>query len=155
MANDLQLGLGLSLLEDGLHLVGLHDIALDLELAGHEEALSVGLAGGELTKVLVGEGEGDCSWSVRLQRQNLGGTTKKSRRGEGSLPVGFSPRPLETLPSFLRSRFQLSVSPAGFLRVKAKTAPPCLMASWRSESLARAWLIWSKAAEAGNLAGES
>lgn len=57
--NHLQLGLGLSLLQDRLHLVGLHDIALDLELAGHEEALSVGLAGGELTKVLVGEGEGD------------------------------------------------------------------------------------------------
>lgn len=32
----LQLGLGLRLLEDGVQLGGLHDIALDLELARHE-----------------------------------------------------------------------------------------------------------------------
>lgn len=55
----LELGLGLGLLEDGVELGSLHDIALDLELAGHEEALSVGLAGDELGKVGVGEGEGD------------------------------------------------------------------------------------------------
>ena len=66
--------------------------------------------------------------------------------------MGFSPRPLETAPLFFRSMFQLSVSPAAFLRVKAKTALPCFMASLRSASLAlRASLIWSKAAEAGNL----
>lgn len=48
--------------------------------------------------------------------------------------------------------FQLSVSPAAFLRVKAKTALPCFMASLRSASEAlRALLISSKAAEAGNL----
>lgn len=32
----LQLGLGLRLLQDGVELGGLHDIALDLELARHE-----------------------------------------------------------------------------------------------------------------------
>lgn len=55
----LQLGLALGLLEDGLHLGGLHDVALDLELATHEQTLSVGLAGDEGLEVLVGEGEGD------------------------------------------------------------------------------------------------
>jgi len=68
--------------------------------------------------------------------------------------VGFSPRPVETAPLFLRSMFQLSVSPAAFLRVKAKTALPCLMASLRSASLAlRASLISSKATDEGNLSG--
>lgn len=55
----LQLGLGLGLLEDGLHLGSLHDVALDLELAGHEEALGLSLAGDELAKVFVGERQGD------------------------------------------------------------------------------------------------
>ena len=32
----LELGLGLGLLEDGVELGGLHDVALDLELARHE-----------------------------------------------------------------------------------------------------------------------
>ena len=36
LPNSLQLGLGLSLLEDGLHLGCLHHVALDLELARHE-----------------------------------------------------------------------------------------------------------------------
>lgn len=45
---------------------------------------------------------------------------------------------------------QLSVSPALFFRVKAKTALACLMASFRSASDApRALLISSKAAEEG------
>jgi hypothetical protein len=53
---------------------------------------------------------------------------------------------------FLRSICQLWVSPAAFLRVKAKTALPCFIASLRSASLAfRALLISSKAAEEGNL----
>lgn len=34
--NSLELGLGLGLLEDGVELGGLHDVALDLELARHE-----------------------------------------------------------------------------------------------------------------------
>jgi hypothetical protein len=54
-----QLGLALGLLHDGLHLGRLHDVALELELSGHEELLGVGLAGDELGKVGVGEGEGD------------------------------------------------------------------------------------------------
>lgn len=57
----LQLGLALGLLEDGLHLGRLHDVTLDLELATHEQTLSVGLAGDELLEVLVGEGESDYS----------------------------------------------------------------------------------------------
>ena len=56
---DLELGLGLRLLEDGVELGGLHDVALDLELARHEEALGVGLAGDEVAEVGVREGEGD------------------------------------------------------------------------------------------------
>lgn len=55
----LELGLGLGLLQDGLHLGGLHDVALDLELAGHEQALGVGLADDEVGEVGVGEREGD------------------------------------------------------------------------------------------------
>jgi hypothetical protein len=54
-----QLGLGLGLLQDGLHLGGLHDVALDLELAGHEQALGVGLAADETGEVGIGQGEGD------------------------------------------------------------------------------------------------
>jgi hypothetical protein len=74
-------------------------------------------------------------------------------RGRARLPVGLSPRPLETTPLFLRSTFQLSVSPALFFRVKAKTEPACLMAFLRSaSSLERASLIASKASEAGNAA---
>lgn len=57
---DLQLGLGLGLLEDGLHLQGLHGVSSDLELAAHEESLGVGVAGDEGAEVLVGEDEGDC-----------------------------------------------------------------------------------------------
>ena len=40
----LQLGLALGLLQNGLHLGGLHNVTLDLELAAHEQALSIGLA---------------------------------------------------------------------------------------------------------------
>ena len=54
---NLQLRLVLGLLEDGLHLGRLHHVALDLELAGHEQALGIGLAGDEVGKVLLGEGE--------------------------------------------------------------------------------------------------
>ena len=56
----LQLGLGtLGLLQDRLHLGRLHDVALDLQLAAHEQALGVGLSGHELCEVGVGEVEGD------------------------------------------------------------------------------------------------
>lgn len=71
------------------------------------------------------------------------------------IPVGFVPNPLPTVPVCLRSMCQLSVSPALFFSVKAKTALPCLMASFLSASLAvRAELMASKAAEDGNLSGE-
>lgn len=73
-----------------------------------------------------------------------------------SLPVGFSPSPLPTVPLFFRSMCQLSVSPAAFFSVKAKTAFPCLIASFLSASLAeRASLMASKAAEEGYLSGEN
>lgn len=57
--SNLQLGLALGLLKDRFHLGGLHDVALDLELAAHEQALGIGLAVDELVEVFVGEVEGD------------------------------------------------------------------------------------------------
>lgn len=69
---------------------------------------------------------------------------------QGALPVGFVPSPFPTSPFSLRSICQLSVSPALFLSVKAKTAFPCLIASLRSASDAvKALLMTSKAPEAG------
>ena len=59
----LQLGFGLGLLEDGLHLSGLHHVALDLQLSSHEEALGVGLAGDETAEVGVREAESDYAHS--------------------------------------------------------------------------------------------
>lgn len=56
-----QLGPGLGLLQDGVQLGRLHDVALDLELAAHEQTLSVGLAADEGAEVLVGEGKDDYS----------------------------------------------------------------------------------------------
>lgn len=55
----LQLGLVLSLLKHRVKLGRLHNVALNLELAAHEETLSVGLASDELAKVLLGEDECD------------------------------------------------------------------------------------------------
>lgn len=73
-------------------------------------------------------------------------------RGSRTVPVGLVGRPLAAWPFSFRSMCQLSVSPALFLRVKAKTALPCLIASFRSASLElRAALMASKAAEEGNL----
>lgn len=54
----LQLGcraLALGLLENGVELCGLHHVTLDLELAGHEELLGIGLAVDELLELGVGE----------------------------------------------------------------------------------------------------
>lgn len=65
--------------------------------------------------------------------------------------MGLAPVPVATLPDSLRSMCQLSVSPALFLRVKAKTALACLMASLRTSSLVSASEMASKAAEEGNL----
>lgn len=66
-SSGLELGLGLGLLEDGVELGGLHDVALDLELARHEEALGVGLAGDEVAKVGLREGEGDCECCMSVR----------------------------------------------------------------------------------------
>lgn len=49
---NLQLGVGLGLLQHRVKLGRLHNVAFDLELAAHEKALSVGLASDELAKVL-------------------------------------------------------------------------------------------------------
>jgi len=75
-----------------------------------------------------------------------------------SVTAGFLPsgaRPLPTVPVSLRSMYHDSVSEALFFSVKAKIAPPFLMASLRSASepeMARE--ISSKAAEAGKASGE-
>lgn len=64
--------------------------------------------------------------------------------------MGFSPGPVPTVPSFLRSMCQVAVSPALFLSVKAKTALPCLIAEARSVGeVAREAAMASKAAEEG------
>ena len=55
----LKLSLALGLLEDRLHLGSLHDVALDLELAAHEQTLGVGLAFHQALEVGVGEVQGD------------------------------------------------------------------------------------------------
>lgn len=69
--NSLQLGSGLGLLHDGVQLGGLHDVALDLELARHEQALGVGLASDELAEVLLGKDEGDCCRKECVSLLNL------------------------------------------------------------------------------------
>lgn len=55
----LQVGLGLGLLHDRVKLGSLHDVTLDLELARHEETLSVGRAIDELAELFFGEQESD------------------------------------------------------------------------------------------------
>lgn len=68
------------------------------------------------------------------------------------VPSGLAPTPVPTAPVFLRSMCQLASSPLAFLRTKAYTPLPCLMASARSASLAlMAALMASKAAEEGKL----
>ena len=70
----LQLGLGLGLLQDGVQLGGLHDISLNLKLAAHEQALGVGLAGDELTKVVIRELQGHCcrkNVSMNVRAENI------------------------------------------------------------------------------------
>jgi hypothetical protein len=59
---------------------------------------------------------------------------------------------LPALPVSFRSMCQLSCAPLLFLIVKAKMAPPFLMASFRSASLERAELMASKATEEGKFA---
>ena len=82
----------------------------------------------------------------------------KSSSLSDSVVVAFLPsgaRPLPTAPLSLRSRYQESVSPAGFFNVKAKIAPPaCLMAALRSDSVERTEEMASKAAEEGKASVE-
>lgn len=66
------------------------------------------------------------------------------------LPSGAVPLP--AFPLSLRSMCQDSCAPFEFLRVKAKMAPPFLIASLRSDSSERAELMASKAAEEGKFA---
>lgn len=120
----LQLGLVLSLLQHGVELGRLHDVALDLELAAHEEALSVGLASDELAKVLLGEDECDCQ--IRMLVLNVSRNTMHRVKEERvfcflrrDIPSGFAPVPVATWPVSLRSMCQLASSPLAFLRVKA------------------------------------
>lgn len=63
-ANTYILELGLGGLEHTVELGRQHDVALDLELAGHERLLGVDLAVGEADKGVVGEGDGDV-WGQR------------------------------------------------------------------------------------------
>lgn len=75
----------------------------------------------------------------------------KSSSERLSVTVGLSPSPLPTSPLLLRSMCQLSVSPALFFSVNAKTALPCLIAALRSASdEVSALLMTSKASEEGN-----
>lgn len=53
-----QLRLCLGLLQNGIELGGLHDIALDLKLAAHEQPLRVGLAGNEGREIRIGQDQG-------------------------------------------------------------------------------------------------
>lgn len=82
-ASRLQLSLAgvLGLLHDGVELGGLHDVALDLELAGHEQALGVGLALDQVAKVLLGEGQGDCVCGRGKSVQGVSQRFKCVRRG--------------------------------------------------------------------------
>lgn len=152
----LQLGLALSLLEDRLHLGRLHDVALDLELAAHEQTLGVGLAGHEGGEVCVGEGEGDCTTTRYISIEREARSIPITRDfGIGSVhspsalpPAGAAPWP--TSPLFFRSRYQLASSPFSFFKLKATIALALSTASLRSAASAwSVWLIASKAAEAG------
>jgi hypothetical protein len=66
----------------------------------------------------------------------------------------FGGSPLPTSPFSLRSMYHDSVAPALFFSVKAKMAPPFLMASWRPASsfLREVWIA-SKAADEGKASG--
>lgn len=67
-------------------------------------------------------------------------------------PEGATPSP--TVPLSLRSMYHCFCSPALFLRLKEKMAPPVLMASLRADSVERAAAMWSKAMEAGKASRE-
>lgn len=56
----LQVGLALCLLEDRFDLGSLHHVALDLELATHEETLGLCGSSDQLAEVIVGEDKSNC-----------------------------------------------------------------------------------------------
>lgn len=62
----MHLELGLLGLEHTVEFGGEHDVALDLELAGHESLLAVNLAVGEVDEGVIGEVDGDISLSLGL-----------------------------------------------------------------------------------------
>ena len=66
------LELGLLGLEDTVELGGEHDVALDLELAGHEGLLAVDLAVGEVDERVVREVDGDVGLALGLALVSLG-----------------------------------------------------------------------------------
>jgi hypothetical protein len=86
-----ELGLGLRLLQDGLHLGRLHDFALDLQLPTHEEPLGVRLAGHQLAEVGVGQREGDCVEDGVLSAS----TGRKKRKETEEKRKELSPHPVE------------------------------------------------------------
>lgn len=55
----LQLRSRLCLLENRLHLSGLHNIALDLQLSAHKQFLGIRLSADQRAKVLVAKDKGD------------------------------------------------------------------------------------------------
>ena len=73
------LKLGLLGLEDVVKLSGEHDVALDLELAGHEGLLAVDLAVGEVDEGVVREVDGDISLALGLALVSLGILLKKKK----------------------------------------------------------------------------
>jgi hypothetical protein len=83
----------------------------------------------------------------------IGVLLKRQRKKNEDSPPAFLPAgaaPLPRVPVSFRSMYQACSLPALFLRLKAKMAPPFLMASLRSASLWRADAMASKAAEEGN-----
>jgi len=71
------LKLGLLGLEDVVKLGGKHDVALDLELAGHEGLLAVDLAVGEVDEGVIGEVDGNISLALGLALVSLGVLRRK------------------------------------------------------------------------------
>lgn len=78
---NLQLGLGaLGLLQNRLHLSRLHDVALDLQLAAHEQTLGVGLSSNKLGEVGIGEVEGDYDQMELVRAREAYGSGKETHR---------------------------------------------------------------------------
>lgn len=78
------LELGLLALENTVKLGSEHDVALDLELAGHESLLAVHLAVGEVDEGVIGKVDGDVGLALCLAFVGLGvllGVQKRDKRG--------------------------------------------------------------------------